>query len=52
MKRGKAIRSEGVVMPDGEMIKFIEEGCLYKYLGILEIDGARHEWMRKQEKSS
>ena len=48
LKRGKAIRSEGVVVPDEEMIKFIEEGCLYKYLGILEVDGARHKVMNEK----
>ena len=34
MKRGKLVKSEGTSMPDGKMMKNIEEGG-YKYLGIL-----------------
>ena len=35
MKRGKVVKSEGISMPIGKMMKNIEEGG-YKYLGILE----------------
>ena len=41
MNRGKRVRSEGISMPDGKMIKDIEESG-YKYLGILEADGVKH----------
>ena len=49
MKRGKLVKNEGISMPDGKMIKNIEEGG-YKYLGILEADGVKHEEMKNQIK--
>ena len=36
-------------MPDGKMMKNIEEDG-YKYLGILETDGVKHEEMKDQIK--
>ena len=42
MKRGKVVKSEGISMSDGKMMKNIEEGG-YNYLGILEADGVKHE---------
>ena len=39
MKGGKVVKSEGISMPDG-----------YKYLGILEADGVKHEEMKDQIK--
>ena len=36
-------------MPDGKMMKNIEEKG-YKYLGILEADGVKHEEMKDQIK--
>ena len=47
MKRGKVVKSEGISMPDGKMMKNIEEGG-YKYLGILEADGVKNEEMKGQ----
>ena len=38
MKRGKVVESDGLCMPDGAMMRNIEEGR-YKYHGILEADG-------------
>ena len=35
-------------MPNGKMMKCIEEGSGYKYLGILEADGIKHEEMKYQ----
>ena len=35
MKRGEKVRREGISLPDGQVIKDLEEGS-YKYLGILE----------------
>ena len=47
MKREKVVKSEGISMPDGKMMKNIEEGG-YKYLGILEADGVMHKEMKDQ----
>ena len=44
MKRGKVVKSEGISMPNGNMMKNVEEG-VYKYLGILEAVGVKHEEM-------
>ena len=49
MKREKVVKSEGISMPDGKMMKNIEEGG-YKYLGILEADGVKHEEKKDQTK--
>ena len=49
MKRGKVVKSEGISMPDGKMMRNIEEGG-YKYLEILEADGVKHEEMKDQIK--
>ena len=49
MKGGKVVRSEGISMPDGKMMKNIEEDR-YKYFGILETDGVKHEEMKDQIK--
>ena len=42
------VKSEGISMPDGNMMK-IEEGG-YKYPGILEAEGVKHEGMKDQIK--
>ena len=49
MKRGKVVKIEGISMPDRKMIKNTEESG-YKYLGILEADGVKHEEMKDQIK--
>ena len=49
MKRGKAVESDGLCMPDGTMMRNIEEGG-YKSLGILEVDGIKHDEMKEQLK--
>ena len=49
LKRGKVVNSEGISMPDGKMMKNIEEDR-YKYLGILEADDLKHEEMKDQIK--
>ena len=38
MKRGKVLQREGIVVPNGEMVKCVEEEKRYKYLGLLEVD--------------
>ena len=42
MKRGKVVKSEEISMLGGKTMKNIEKGG-YKYLGILEADGVKHE---------
>ena len=46
MKRGKICTCEGIVFPDAEIIKGLEEGDGYKYLGILEADDLKHNDMK------
>ena len=48
-EEGKVVKSEGECMPDGNMMMNIEEGG-YKYLGILDADGVKHEKMKSQIK--
>ena len=47
LKRGKMIECEGVVLPNGETMKEIEEDG-YKYLGILEMDRIMEGEMRSK----
>ena len=49
MKRGKLVKSEGIPMPNGQIMTNIEENG-YRYLGILEADGVKHEAMNDQTK--
>ena len=44
IKRRKVVRREGISIPDRKAMENIEEGK-YKYLGILEADGVKHEEM-------
>ena len=37
LQRGKVLRSEGIKLPNGSVMKDIQGSC-YKYLGILETD--------------
>jgi len=47
LKRGKLVQSDGIKMPDGEMLKSLEEGDNYKYLGVLEADTIKHQTMKE-----
>ena len=38
MEKGKIVKSIGIELPDGKVIKLLQEGESYKYLGILEAD--------------
>ena len=38
MKKGKIVKSVGIELPNGKVLKSLQEGESYKYLGILEID--------------
>ena len=49
MKRGKVVKSEVISILDGKAMKNVEEGR-YKYFGILEADGVKHEEMKGQIK--
>ena len=49
MKRGKIVKSQGIKLRDGEVVKEIEE-CGYKYLGVLEVDMIMENEMKTQLK--
>ena len=38
MEKGNIVKSVGIELPDGEIIKSLQEGESYKYLGILVTD--------------
>ena len=46
LKRGKAISSRNIRMPDWEEFRSLGEGGSYKYLGVLETDQIKHEEMK------
>ena len=38
LEKGKIVKSVGIGLPDGKVIKSLQEGESYKYLAILEAD--------------
>ena len=47
MKRGKTIKSEGIKLPDGEVMKEVgQEG--YTYLGIIELNKIKETEMKEK----
>ena len=46
MEKGKIVKSVGIELPDGTVIKSLQEGESYKYLGILEADKYLEEKMK------
>ena len=46
MEKGKIAKSVGMELPDGKVIKSLQEGESYKYLGILEADKFFEENMK------
>ena len=38
MEKWKIMKSVGIELPDGEVIKLLQEGQIYEYLGTLEAD--------------
>ena len=46
MEKGKIMKSVGIELPDGKVIKSLQEGESYKYLGILEADKFLEEKMK------
>ena len=45
-EKGKIVKSVGIEFPDGKVIKSLQEGEGYKYLGILEADRFLGEEMK------
>ena len=48
MRRGRLVRSEGIVLPDENKIRVIGENDSYKYLGVLEADKIKREEMKEK----
>ena len=46
MEKGKIVKSFGIELSDGKVIKLLQEGESYKYLGILEADKFSEEKMK------
>ena len=46
MEKGKIVKSVGIKLPDGKVVKSLQEGESYKYLGILEADKFLEEKMK------
>ena len=46
MEKGKIVKSVGIELPDGKVIKLLLEGENYKYLGILVADNFLEERMK------
>ena len=46
IEKGKIVKSVGIELPDGKVIKSLQEGESYKYLGILEADEFLEEKMK------
>ena len=46
MEKGKIVKSVGIELPNGKVIKSLQEGESYKYLGILEADKFLEEKMK------
>ena len=46
MEKGKIVKSVGIELPNGKVIKSLQEGESYKYLGILKADKFLDEKMK------
>ena len=46
LEKIKIVKSVGIELPDGKVIKSLQEGKSYKYLGILEADKFLEEKMK------
>ena len=46
IEKGKIVKSVGIELPDGKVIKSLQEGKSDKYLGILEADRFLGEGMK------
>ena len=47
VKQRKACACEGIVLPDAQVIRGLEEGDGYKFLGVLEADNVKHNQMKQ-----
>ena len=50
LKRGNITKSDGIVLPDDTIIKAMNEGDSYKYLGIMEADQILRKEMKDKVK--
>ena len=50
MKNGKIVKSDGIQLPNDKVIKSLEEGGSYKYLGVLEADEVMVNKMKNKVK--
>ena len=48
VKRGKVITSDGIILPDENRIKSMNEDCSYKYLGVLESDQVKQKEIKEK----
>ena len=46
MEKGKIVKSVGIELPDGKVLKLLQEGESYKYLGVLQADKFLEEKMK------
>ena len=47
MKKGKMANSDGIALPNKTTMKRLKEGDSYKYLGVIQADGTKHEIKEK-----
>ena len=43
-EKGKIVNSDDIQFPNDKVIKSLEEGESYKYLGVLEVDEVIGQW--------
>ena len=48
MKTGITLRNEGIQLLNDEVIKYIEDGEVYEYLGILKVDKFKNLVMKEK----
>ena len=46
VEKGKIVKSAGIDLPEGKVIKLLQQGKSHKYLGILEADKFLEEKMK------
>ena len=46
MEKRKILKSVGIELPDDKVVKSLQEGECYKYLGVLEVDKFLEEKMK------
>ena len=51
MKRGTVAHRDGSLMPNGDMMKCVEEGKEHNYFGLLEVDEIKHEEKENYKKT-